>query len=395
MTMKRNIMKRISLGRISVALLGACGVTIGGQAADGRLSVEATPNVLHLGQEARVDVLAHFPPTAYAFAASDFDVFATAPAWQSASAGAIIGTDVLGVSVGQAHAPHLGILADPANPIRVWAGQFAPVSAAPAFVQVQAVPGAFAYYPSKLTSTAVPCNADPGEEWIFLNPLYLGRTAAVPGAGTTLSVGVEGFQGSAEDDSASMFLLAPANPRGGATTALRVRTDANARTLGVEAKLPNRWNPEWDFPGVRYAKEEPASWGYECHADFPIGTPYRVRLGGETTLGDIVVVKQLEPALSVDRLPDIVTTTVEPVTSDPQRSRITALTVTFDAAFRGGVNVMMSDGSVRFVRDSISLTVYVPVSSATIRVHYSTGYGNRIALRSDGTQSLQVTPLDQ
>ena len=87
--------------------LAAGMVPAAGLAQDCKLSVQATPQVLYTGQKARVNVLAHFPapptPNApYAFASAAFDVLATDPQWSFVSDGAILGSDVLGIEVGQA-----------------------------------------------------------------------------------------------------------------------------------------------------------------------------------------------------------------------------------------------------------------------------------------------------
>src|SRR5580765_4568485 len=99
-TVRLALMKRLAgagvLGLATAAALGQ----------DCKLSVQATPQVLYGAQSASVEVRAHFPSppapnAAYAFASALFDVHASNPMWTFASAGAIVGNDVLGISVSQ------------------------------------------------------------------------------------------------------------------------------------------------------------------------------------------------------------------------------------------------------------------------------------------------------
>lgn len=177
-----------------VVLAGAAGFAPAGAAAqDCRLSVQATPQVIYSGQRADVSVLARFPapptPNApYAFAAAEFDVLATDAMWSFASDGVIVGSDVLGIQVGQPHQPQVGIYADPSNPIRVWRGVFEPQVDGPALVEMVVDPLMFAVYPSKLTSSWVECDAAGGNDFVFVNPLRVGGWLAAPAEGTSIQV---------------------------------------------------------------------------------------------------------------------------------------------------------------------------------------------------------------
>src|SRR6185369_8877317 len=88
-----------------LVLACAVGITPGfaARGQDCKLSIQASPQVLYSGQSANVNVLAHFPKPpspggAYAFASSTFDVHASDPMWTWATAGAIVGNDVLGIN---------------------------------------------------------------------------------------------------------------------------------------------------------------------------------------------------------------------------------------------------------------------------------------------------------
>ena len=100
-------------------------------AQDCRLQIRAMKEVLWPGQSTDVEVFARFSPSAYAFASAQFDVLADIPAWTSASAGTIAGSDVVRIDVSQAHQPWLGVFADPSNPLLIWRGTFQPASTTP------------------------------------------------------------------------------------------------------------------------------------------------------------------------------------------------------------------------------------------------------------------------
>lgn len=196
MIQKENFMsagrKQKWFGRL-VAVLCAAGFAPGiALALEGKLTVQASPQVVYTGQSAQVNVFASFPPLpspdgAYAFASSTFDVNATDPGWTFATAGAIVGNDVLGASASQAHMPQLGLPADPTNPIRVWHGTFTPVSNIPAVIEIEADPIDFSVYPSKLTSSSAPANVVGSSDLLFVNPFRLGRWLAAPAFGTTIA----------------------------------------------------------------------------------------------------------------------------------------------------------------------------------------------------------------
>lgn len=173
----------------------ACALVAASQALaqDCRLRVQTSSPVLMDGQSANINVFATFarppaPNAPYAFASAEFDLLSTHPSWTFASAGAIVGNDVLGINVSQPHAPQLGVFADPANPYRVWSGIYTAMSNAPALVEIKADPTDFSVYPSKLTSSSAPCEAQGGSACIFVNPLSVGGWMAAPGEGTEIRI---------------------------------------------------------------------------------------------------------------------------------------------------------------------------------------------------------------
>lgn len=180
-----------TIGAAAIAPAAAVAFAPAAVAQDCKLSVQVSPQVITSGQSAGVRVWAHFPTPpapggAYAFASSNFDVHASLPAWTFAAAGAIVGSDVLGISAGQAHQPQLGNPADPSNPIRIWNGVLRPLAAGPALVEIEADPADFFVYPSKLTSSSVERDAEGGSNYVFVNPIAVGKWLAAPGEGSTM-----------------------------------------------------------------------------------------------------------------------------------------------------------------------------------------------------------------
>lgn len=172
-----------------VAAAGALGLCDGAaMAQDCKLSVHASPHIIYSGQSASVDVLAEFPNSAYAFAATQFNVFSTQPAWTFTTGGVIAGDDVFNIVANQPHSPPTGVFANPANPYRVWRGVLTPTSNAPALVQVSADPQAFSIYPNRRTPSWIACDSAGGSDVVMFNPLKAGRWAAAPGAGTQIQV---------------------------------------------------------------------------------------------------------------------------------------------------------------------------------------------------------------
>lgn len=363
------------------------------------LEVQANPPIVLSGQSAQVNVLAHFPASGYAFAEADFDVLATQPQWTYASSGVIAGANVVGMHVEQAHSPQLGILADPSNPIRLWTGLFSPASDAPAFVSVVAAPTAFAYYPGVLTPSSVPCAAAPGQSWIFANPLYVGKVAGAPGAGTTLETGPESFVASSTSDEILIALLLPAvqNPRKGGVGlefdrpphSLEFRVhDSDSRVAFDEVSFNYEKIP-WNYSGDR---DE----GYAASLQgLPDGTPVEVevlrrgrrlaRFRGESG-----------PTLfSVSRLPDALSaeTRLQPRTGWGASSYQYGFDGTFldSAGHAGGVNVAFGDGSVRFLSDATEVRVLArrPVAANNLK---QLGLGcHSVAAR--GVSRLTLTPF--
>lgn len=208
------------------------------RADDCKLSVQASPKMIQLGQSTQVNTFAAFPSSAYAFAGAEFDMHSTHPSWSFASSGAIVGNDVLGINVSQPHHPPTGVFADPTNPFRVWHGVLTPTTAAPALIEVSADPAAFYYYPSKLTSSFASCDAGGGSDWVFLNAKSVGKWAAAPGVGTSTTVHddviVDGqiITGENYDTAILIGLLVPA-VQNCAEAEARVKFDGMPETFSV------------------------------------------------------------------------------------------------------------------------------------------------------------------
>ncbi len=289
---------------LAIALLAATNFALPVSAQDCKLTVQATPNVLKFGQTAKVDVRAHFPASAYAFASAAFDVLATDPLWTFATAGVIVGSDVLGIDVIQAHQPQLGIFADPSNPLRVWRGTFRPQSREPALVEIEVDPITFSVYPSQRTSSSAECDVEGGNDFIFVNPLRVGRWLAAPGAGTSIEIA----------DSSVVT---------GRVTGLIV----DPRTVGIV--------PTWTGPVLL---DSSTTIGFDRE---PSSFKANVQILGA---GDDVF--QWDPGDGIDA-----------VRPDARRSRIGSMTVTFDGletgGYSAGANFLFADGSVRPVHFNV------------------------------------------
>ena len=175
--------------RVIALLIAGAGAASAAVAQDSRLSVHPVDPVLEIGETTSVEVRAHFPASGFGFASAAFDVTAGMTGWTSAASGVLAGFQVLGASASQDHQPHLGVFADPTNPLPIWDGVFEPSSYDPAVVRVEAVPSSFWWYPSDLTSSAVEDQAKRGRNYIFVNPITLASgVRAAPGVGATLIV---------------------------------------------------------------------------------------------------------------------------------------------------------------------------------------------------------------
>lgn len=291
-------------------------------AQDCKLSVHASPSVLYTGQSAAVNVLAHLPSNIYAFASAQFDVHATLPMWSFASSGVIAGPSVQGMSVSQPHAPHRGVYANPANPYRVWRGVFTPLTNAPALVEIAADPSAISVYPSRLTSSSVPGVVAGGSDWVFVNPLRVGRWVAAPGRGTRAGVVddviVDGRIITGENPASAILigLLLPAVQKVGES---KVRVEFDGRPESFAATVNTRGEGR---PGEQLALNytridfQPAGddgiYGIIADLGGPEGSPVRFEafLGGvRVAAGDL---NANRATLWVDRVPDGIAASVKP-----------------------------------------------------------------------------------
>lgn len=288
------------------ALVAAAFVGIGpqaAQAADCKITVRATPQVVFAGQSANVDVLAFFPPTAYAFASSQFDVLSTFPAWTFITAGGVVGDDVLGISASQNHQPQLGQPANPANPFRVWRGVLTPGVNAPALIEIEADPTDFFVYPSPQTSSSAPCDGAGGSAFVMANPLPAGRWLAAPGRGTEIEVSGVSERGS-DDIWVDGRIITGENPStpilmGLLLPAIQKRPDSDVRvnfdglpqslSVGVEVEADSVPTDSFslNFTKIEF-QNAPAAFGLK--AGGPSGTPsaFRVyRKGARLVRGEL------------------------------------------------------------------------------------------------------------
>lgn len=338
-----------SVRRFGVAsLILAAGLAAPALAQDAKLTVQASPQILLPGQSADITVRAHIPPTAYAFAAAQFDVFATAPSWTFASAGAIVGNDVLAIGVSQPHMPHIGIMADPTNPLDVWSGTFTPESDAPALVEIKAEPSLFSVYPSPLTSSFAYVDAEGGSDMIMVNPVAVGRWRAAPGEGTRIhasdDVWVDGKIITAPNNPSPAILMSLLLPavQSARESATRIDFDGAPDSLKVEVQLEHEVVPTESVSF--YFNKTPISSGYDVDANFPIGVSLQIQFSCAGTVAGKLVAPEGRLPFAVERVPDSVLARVGPhvrVFSGQTQAAAGA------SRHSGAIMVAMYDGSVR------------------------------------------------
>lgn len=378
------------------AALGASGALASVHAADCGLSVAASPLVIRTGQTARVDVFAQFPLAGYAFASSDFDVLSTAPSWSAVSAGAVVGDDVLGVQALQVHNPFGGAVADPANPLRIWSGQFTPTSNLPALVQFSAIPSDFFYYPSPLTPSAAPCDADAGSGYLFVNPARLGRFGVAPGEGTSMEVVGDSVVAEPDTEEAILIgLLLPAvqkirvgmNPDG-APDDLAVEVHIGPRPAAIQstAITEDAGSPGLERSVVQFSREHEA---YAVRVDMP-GAPrvrYTMRFLGKV-VAEFDAPEGLAP-FSVNGSPRAMEHEVGHLMGIGPRGADELLGIASEWRFEVGVVVGLSDGSVRFT-DSIRVEAALPEPAGGGGGHVRVFSG--LTASVEGSESLTLTP---
>ncbi len=341
-----------SVRRFGVAsLILAAGLAAPALAQDGKLTVQASPQIVLPGQSADIQVRAHIPPTAYAFAAAQFDVFATAPSWTFASAGAIVGNDVLAIGVSQPHMPHIGIMADPSNPLDVWTGTFTPASDAPALIEIKAEPSLFSVYPSPLTSSFAYVDAEGGSDMILVNPVAVGAWRAAPGNGarihTSDDVWVDGRIITAPNDPSPAILMALLLPavQNAREAAVRVGFDGMPESFAVETQVVQD-----DFPSeslsLNFTKAA-FDRAYEIDTNFPLGVGLQIQFSCDGTNVAKLVVPEGRLPFTVERVPDTVQIGVGPhVRVFSGQTQATAGA----SRHSGLVLAALYDGSVRIMR---------------------------------------------
>lgn len=379
---------------IIAAMLGASGTLASASAADCGLSIAASPLVIRTGQTARVDVFAHFPASGYAFASSDFDVLATAPSWPAVSGGVVVGDDVLGVNAVQIHNPFGGSLADPANPLRVWSGQFSPVSDLPELITFSAIPSDFFYYPSPLTPSAAECEPDSGKGYLFVNPARLGRFGVAPGEGTSMEVAGDSVIAEPDTDEAILIgLLLPAVQKirvgvipDGAPDDLAVEVHVGPRPASIQstAITEDPGTPVIERSVVRFSRLNES---YAAVVDMPGAPHVRYTMTFLGKLVEEIVAPEGVAPFSVGGVPRGMEHEVGHLLGIGPRESGGILGIASEWRFEVGVIVGLSDGSVRFV-DSIHAEAALPALGAGGHVRVFRG----VTVSAEGADSLTLTP---
>lgn len=341
---------------LAAALIALAGLSASAQPSE--LRIKATPNVILPGQSAKVNVHARFPATAYAFASASFNVEAPMPGWSLITGGVAAGPDVQGIAASQPHAPWLGIVADPANPYHLWSGRFTPSSYAPAFIELHAAPNDFRIYPNAMTTSTVPSVAAPGEAHLFINPVRAGPFAAAPGEGDAIRPAAGSFVASDVDDDQAilMGLLLPAvqKVREAAST---VSFDTRPTSLSVEAQARGDVVPtdtlSVNFTKVTFRSSANDPERYEMCTETPPGSEARAFLVMPDGSREEIGIKGGKLAVKVEGVPGLIATKAD---HNPQRGVIMLgwhFSNRASSGHPGGMNALMADGSVRFVRSVV------------------------------------------
>lgn len=345
-----------------VALLALCTLPVVALAQPCALHVKAYPKVLLPGETAKVDVSARFPLGAYAFAASQFDVSASMPSWTLVSDGAVIGGDVLGIQSGQLHQPALGVLADPQQPYHAWNGRFRPATNEPALVSFKATPTDFWYYPSMYTSSSVPCEANAGEAWIFVNPIRSGLFAAAPGEGDSIRAVQGGFMAEDDDDRILMGLVLPAVqvPR---ESAVHIEFDKAPKSFSTRSEVSSE-SLSMNFTKITYTQINSGR-AYEVAAEIPGLTEMRIVLYGKD--GSVRAIRPSNGVFPVqfDRIPDTFVTKVAPLPHATRPQQIEQLSWSFLASDTSGTIIAELPDGTRAVCHGVTVLAWARVDGVS------------------------------
>ncbi len=176
----------------AMALLAAAGSLSLANAAtpgadSGTLTIDVSPNVVMGGQTATVHGTGKVSMNDYSFGISKFHVLSTYPGWITLTGGAVMGDDVVNIVARQSHDPLNGSPA-PAGVVSVFRGDYSPQTNAPALIEFKAVPESFSVYPDRLTPWSAEREVETVSDYLFVNPLRVGRWLTAPGPGTEARV---------------------------------------------------------------------------------------------------------------------------------------------------------------------------------------------------------------
>lgn len=345
---------------LAAALVAVAGLSASAQPSE--LRIKASPRVVLPGTSARIDVSATIPSSAYALASVDMSVHAPGPAWGYVTSGVAAGGDVLGVSFFQPHAPWLGVMADPANPAHVWTGRYTPASPGPAFIKIEAVPTSLEYYPDILTGSTFQDRPASVSTTIFVNPMRMGPYAAAPGEGDSMRVASGAFAAADEDDDEAILIgmLLPAVQKVREAEGT-VCFDKRPTSLALDAEATGMERTQiqsLNFARVEFRDNPNGSGRFKMAAEPPPGAALRVYLVMHDGKREEVPVVQGRIPIELNEIPPVIAARIEP----EERPGYVSLGWHFSSAPSnsrpGGVNVLMADGSVRFVKDAIVVTHY-------------------------------------
>lgn len=173
---------------ILVAAAGGLALNPAAALADtARLSIDVSPNVVTGGQTARVGGHGKVSMNDISFALVKFHVLSTMPGWLSASGGVVVGDDVINIVAHQEHDP-LGGNPAPASSDPIFTGLYGLNNTGQALVEFKIVPDSVSVYPDPLTPWSTEREVETVSDYLFVNPLRVGRWVAASAPGTEARV---------------------------------------------------------------------------------------------------------------------------------------------------------------------------------------------------------------
>ncbi|NRA58969.1 MAG: hypothetical protein HRU13_12715, partial [Phycisphaerales bacterium] len=209
-----------------------------------------------LSDNFEVELWAHIPDDAQAFASARLDLLTSGVDWVDAgspcllgiSGGVIDGDDVRFIEVGQIQFPPAAIFADTANPIRVWCGEFEAQGGFP-YRSVLTSTDAFRYYVDGVSSETEECSPIEAFRSVFVGPIVIGDWIAATFEDTIGIPRGDGLLLEAEGTAVPEIGAALTDETAAWSPGSRFEHTINVNRMPVAATFELDWFPWWQTPG--------------------------------------------------------------------------------------------------------------------------------------------------